>query len=108
MSIHSVSALLASLMIEFCGYRVTGCIGAVLMTLGLLTSSMACDVYVLCLTYGVIAAVGDALCLTCAIVIVDHYFERYLALASGLIMCGFAIAQSCLIPLLRWLIDNYC
>jgi len=103
----SLVSIFSSQLIEWLGYRVAGCLGAVLMSCGLLLSSVAQNITILCVGYGIVAGLGTSLNLACAVVIVQHYFDRYCGLASGLVTCGYGIAQFSITPVMRLLIDNY-
>lgn len=71
------------------GLRRTTFLGGVLMTAGMILSSMFYhNVQLLYLTYGVMFGLGAALAYTPTIAIMGHYFKRYLGIASGIATCG--------------------
>lgn len=90
------------------GLRATTFIGGVLMTAGMILSSMFYhNIQLLYLTYGVMFGLGAALAYTPTIAIMGHYFKRYLGVASGIATCGSSIFTVILPPVLTWLLDVY-
>lgn len=90
------------------GLRSTTFIGGVLMTAGMILSSMFChNIQLLYLTYGVMFGLGAALAYTPTIAIMGHYFKRYLGVASGFATCGSSLFTVILPPVLTWLLKEY-
>lgn len=90
------------------GLRVTTFIGGVLMTAGMILSSMFYhNIQLLYLTYGVMFGLGAALAYTPTIAIMGHYFKRYLGIASGIATSGSSLFTVILPPVLTWLLNLY-
>lgn len=90
------------------GLRATTFTGGVLMTLGMILSSIFYhNIQLLYLTYGIMFGLGAALSYTPTIAIMGHYFKRYLGVVSGIATCGSSIFTVILPPVLTWLLDKY-
>lgn len=90
------------------GLRLTTFIGGVLMTAGMILSSMFFhNIQLLYLTYGIMFGLGAALSYTPTIAIMGHYFKRYLGVVSGIATCGSSIFTVILPPVLTWLLNEY-
>lgn len=81
-------------------------IGGVLMTVGMMLSSVLYhNIYLLYLTYGIMFGLGAALAYTPTISILGHYFKRHLGLVSGFVTCGSSLFTIILPKLLTLLLD---
>lgn len=90
------------------GLRATTFIGGVLMTAGMILSSVFYhNIQLLYLTYGIMFGLGAALAYTPTIAIMGHYFKRYLGVVSGIATCGSSIFTVILPPVLTWLLEVY-
>lgn len=86
----------------------TTLIGGLLMTGGMMLSSLLYhNIYLLCLTYGIMYGLGAALAYTPTIAILGHYFKRYLGLVSGFVTCGSSLFTIILPKVLTWMLDEY-
>ncbi|HEY0877113.1 MAG TPA: MFS transporter [Zeimonas sp.] len=89
------------------GPRVTGVVGIVLLSAGLLLSSFATDLYTIYLAYGLGIGLGVAMSYTPSMGAVQPWFVRRRGLASGIASSGIG-AGTLVVPLLAaWLIDAY-
>nr|XP_006818660.1 PREDICTED: monocarboxylate transporter 12-like [Saccoglossus kowalevskii] len=99
------------------GHRLVVVIGGLIATAGLILTSLATDLYQVCLTYSVMAdfnivtfasvGFGCGLCLIPGIEMVSVYFKKRLALALGLCMAGTGAGQICFAFLSQALLDIY-
>lgn len=90
------------------GLKTTTFIGGVLMTAGMILSSVFYNnIYCLYLTYGIMYGLGAALAYTPTIAILGHYFKRYLGVVSGFVTCGSSLFTIILPKVLTWLLDEY-
>lgn len=90
------------------GLKTTTFVGGVLMTVGMMLSSILYhNIYLLYLTYGVMFGLGSALAYTPTIAILGHYFKRYLGIVSGFVTCGSSLFTIILPKVLQWLLDDY-
>ncbi|KAK3092913.1 hypothetical protein FSP39_008808 [Pinctada imbricata] len=97
----------AGLIEENFGCRVVSILGAVLICFGLGASSFVHDLYLLYLTYGVIAGIGFCFCHVAANVAVNVHFDKRRALAAGITSTGNAVG-TILLPIIGYyLIDIY-
>lgn len=90
------------------GLKTTTFIGGVLMTIGMILSSIFChNMNILYLTYGIMFGLGAAFAYTPTIAILGHYFKRYLGLVSGFVTCGSSLFTIILPKVLDWLLTEY-
>lgn len=89
------------------GPRVTGILGIVLLSAGLLLSSLADDLYSIYLAYGLGIGLGVAMAYTPSMGAVQPWFVRRRGLASGIASSGIG-AGTLVVPLVAaWLIDAF-
>ncbi|XP_014252184.1 monocarboxylate transporter 10 isoform X2 [Cimex lectularius] len=82
----------AGIMTDRIGVRLTTLIGGFLASLGLFLSSfLTHNVGALYLTYGVMFGVGASLAYTPSLVILGHYFRKYLGLVNGFVTMGSSV-----------------
>lgn len=117
------------------GIRMTTAVGGVLATSGMLLSSFVTDnvrarmpggrgdvlddahgglnrtpmfqVYALYATYGVLFGVGASLTYTPSLVVLGHYFKRFLGVANGLVAAGSSVFSVLLPYPLEWLLQRF-
>lgn len=106
-SIPLLSGPIASVLTNRYGCRVTAMTGGFITGLGLVLSSFANSVEMLCLTYGVMAGFGTALIFIPAVIVVAYYFEKKRAFATGLAVAGSGIGTALFAPLTQFLIASY-
>lgn len=82
-SVPLLSGPVASVLTNRYGCRVTAMTGALITGTGLVLSSFANSIEMLCLTYGVLAGFGTALIFIPAVIVVAYYFESKRAFATG-------------------------
>uniref|UniRef100_A0A336MQ70 CSON003053 protein n=1 Tax=Culicoides sonorensis TaxID=179676 RepID=A0A336MQ70_CULSO len=89
--IYFIIGPIISALINQCGFRSTGVIGAIFCCIGLFASSYAESVSILMLTFGVLR----------------HYFEKYRALANGITCSGSGAGTFLIGQLLPFLLKRY-
>ncbi|XP_044006669.1 monocarboxylate transporter 10 isoform X2 [Aphidius gifuensis] len=90
------------------GIRMTTLIGGALATGGLLLSSMfSSRVEILYLTYGVIYGLGASLAYTPSLVILGHYFKKYIGLVNGIVTAGSSIFTIIMPNIIEYLLHEY-
>lgn len=90
------------------GIRLTTAVGGVLASSGMLFSSFVTqNVYALYGTYGVLFGVGASLTYTPSLVVLGHYFRRYLGVANGLVAAGSSVFSVLLPYPLEWLLQRF-
>ncbi|XP_034252822.1 monocarboxylate transporter 10 isoform X2 [Thrips palmi] len=99
---------IAGVLTDRWGIRLTTAIGGVLATAGMLLSSFVTDnVYALYATYGVLFGVGASLTYTPSLVVLGHYFKRFLGVANGLVAAGSSVFSVLLPYPLEWLLQRF-
>ncbi|KAJ8312067.1 hypothetical protein KUTeg_009440 [Tegillarca granosa] len=97
--------MLAGVLCDVIGIRQTGVLGAVLGTIGLVSSAFVTKLEVLYLTF------GSAFIFSPSLVILGHYFSRHIGIANGIVAFGnafFSILMSLALPeLLKYLDIKY-
>ncbi|KAJ8318884.1 hypothetical protein KUTeg_003975 [Tegillarca granosa] len=98
---------LAGALVSKYGCRKMAICGGLLSSLGIILSSFANSVLMLCFTFGIIAGFGISIEFVTSLVVVAFYFEKKRALAIGLAVCGSGIGTFVFAPLLKYLMDEY-
>lgn len=98
---------LAGALVSKYGCRKMAIFGGVLSSFGIILSSFANSVLMLCFTFGIIAGFGISIEYVTSLVVVAFYFEKKRALATGLAVCGSGIGTFLFAPLLKYLMDEY-
>ncbi|XP_064083599.1 monocarboxylate transporter 10-like isoform X2 [Macrobrachium nipponense] len=92
----------AGILTDILGIRLTTFIGGALATAGMFISSFFCDqVEVLMITYGLMFGAGASFAYTPSLVILGHYFQRWMGLVNGFVTAGssiFTIALPFILP----------
>lgn len=95
-------SVVAGVLTDTLGIRITTLIGGALSTAGMLISSFFPDnVEVLMFTYGIMFGVGASLAYTPSLVILGHYFQRWMGIVNGFVTAGssiFTIGMPFLLP----------
>ena len=81
--------------------------GSIVSCAGLALSTIAPNVPILMLTYGVIGGFGLGLVYLPAVVMVSYYFEKRRALATGISVCGSGVGTFLFAPLATALLNEY-
>ncbi len=89
------------------GTRLTAVIGGIILGLGYLLSSVATNIGMMTLTYGVIAGTGVGTAYGVPMVVVARWFPDKKGLAVGSTMVGFGLSPVITAPLANQLIDAY-
>ena len=99
---------IAGVLTDRWGIRLTTAVGGVLASSGMLLSSFVTqNVYLLYATYGVLFGVGASLTYTPSLVVLGHYFRRYLGVANGLVAAGSSVFSVLLPYPLEYLLDRF-
>lgn len=96
-------SIFASILADRIGIRKVGCFGALLSTVGLLSSAFVTQLELLYLTYGILIGVGGAFIYSPSLVILGHYFRKKMGLVNGLVSFGsalFSVSFSQILPVL--------
>ncbi|KAK6641619.1 hypothetical protein RUM44_013334 [Polyplax serrata] len=98
----------AGILTDQIGIRSTTFLGGLLAIGGLILSSFSTsNVEVLYFSFGIILGIGASLAYTPSLVILGHYFTKYLGIANGFATSGSSIFTLVFPYLLQTLIDNF-
>ncbi|XP_012275951.1 monocarboxylate transporter 10 isoform X2 [Orussus abietinus] len=90
------------------GIQATTFIGGAIASSGLFLSSIVSDkIEALCFTYGLMYGLGASLSYTPSLVILGHYFKRYLGLVNGIVTTGSSIFTVLIPYLIEYLLRNF-
>ena len=84
------------------GIRITSFCGAIVATVGMVSSSFVQHVELLYLTYGVFLGAGSSFVYTPSMVILGHYFKKRLGVVNGFVSFGSAVFTFILPLLLKY------
>ncbi|KAJ9587794.1 hypothetical protein L9F63_018777, partial [Diploptera punctata] len=82
---------LAGIVTDKIGIRWTTFLGGAMAAGGMLLSSFCNSVEFLYLTYGILFGIGASLAYTPSLVILGHYFKRYLGVVNGFVTAGSSV-----------------
>ena len=88
-----------------CGYVMS--LGGVFVSLGIITSSIATNTWILFITYGLLLSLGTSCLFFSSLISLPFYFKRRLGLANGIASSGSGIGGLTFSPLLDYLIRHY-
>ncbi|KAK0235045.1 major facilitator superfamily domain-containing protein [Armillaria nabsnona] len=97
--------ILAGILAQRIGYRLTGFIGTCIMCIGLVSASFSTHVWHLYLTQGVLFGVGSGFAFIPAVCIPSQWFTKHRGLATGIAASGYGVGGLLLSPLTQRLID---
>lgn len=99
---------IAGILTDKIGIQMTTFLGGLLASGGMLLSSMLSDkVELLYLTYGVMYGLGASLAYTPSLVILGHYFKKYLGLVNGIVTAGSSIFTTLMPYLMETLLRRF-
>ncbi|GAB1605526.1 monocarboxylate transporter 10-like isoform X2 [Argonauta hians] len=96
-------SIFASILADRIGIRRIGILGAILSSVGLMSSAFVTQLELLYLTYGILVGIGGAFIYSPSLVILGHYFKKKMGLVNGLVSFGsalFSISFAQILPLL--------
>lgn len=82
-------------------------IGSILVALGWILSSIATNIYILTITYGVIMGTGVGIAYGVPMTVVAKWFPEKKGLAVGIVLIGFGLSPLITAPLARMLIEKF-
>lgn len=89
------------------GTRKLGLVGAILMSLSAILSSLADDLMLLICVHSILLGVGTTMLMSPGEVLVGKYFKKRRSLALGLVKCGVSMGNVVIPPLLTYLLSEY-
>jgi MFS family permease len=104
---YAATMPIAGFYIPRIGTRITTAIGGIVVGLGYILSSLAKQVGVLALTYGVVAGIGVGIVYGVPMVVASRWFPDKKGLAVGLTVLGFGLSPFITAPLANQLISAY-
>ncbi|KAK0437763.1 major facilitator superfamily domain-containing protein [Desarmillaria tabescens] len=97
--------ILAGILAQRIGYRLTGFIGTCIMCIGLISASFSTHVWHLYLTQGVLFGIGSGFAFIPAVCIPSQWFTKHRGLATGIAASGYGVGGLLLSPFTQRLID---
>ncbi|XP_014616385.1 PREDICTED: monocarboxylate transporter 10 isoform X2 [Polistes canadensis] len=98
----------AGILTDKIGIQMTTFLGGAIASSGMLLSSMLSDkVELLYLTYGVMYGLGASLAYTPSLVILGHYFKKYLGLVNGIVTAGSSLFTTLVPYLMETLLRHF-
>ncbi|XP_014470441.1 PREDICTED: monocarboxylate transporter 10 isoform X2 [Dinoponera quadriceps] len=98
----------AGILTDKFGIQITTFVGGAIASGGLLLSSLIADkVELLYLTYGVMYGLGASLAYTPSLVILGHYFKKYMGLVNGIVTAGSSIFTTLIPYLIEFLLRRF-
>ena len=104
--IGMLCAPIGSSVINKYGAHVSVVIGSILCSAGLFTSSTAQSISTLFATYSLLYGLGIAFAYTPTMCIASEYFDKYLTVATGIMVAGSATGTLMFSPITQAWIDN--
>ncbi|EDO35238.1 predicted protein, partial [Nematostella vectensis] len=87
------------------GCRLTTVVGCIIAAGGCLLGSVAPNIYIMDLTYGLMFGVGASMCYFPSVIILGTYFNKRLSLANGLTSAGSGVGSLAMGPILQKVIE---
>lgn len=106
-SVPLICGPLMSALVDRYGCRKMTILGSIVSTIGFIGAAYSPSIYVLCLTYGIIAGLGMGLLYVTCVVSIAYWFEKRRNLAVGLGACGVGFGTFVYSPLTTYLLDEY-
>ncbi|KAK2182540.1 hypothetical protein NP493_350g02042 [Ridgeia piscesae] len=107
MGTHLLVGPLTSALVNAWGMRIVTMTGALVIFFAFIVSSVAPNIGVLTITYGLIGGVGVSMVYIPSLLVVGFYFERRRALANGITACGSGVGMFVYAPLCHYLQQEY-
>lgn len=82
-------------------------VGGLFCSMGLSLSYFANSIFYLYITFGLITGIGAGLCTTPSVIVINSYFVRKRALASGICLSGAAVGSFTLPMFVGYLVKEY-
>jgi len=106
-SVTFIFSPISGVIIKRFGYRTSVLISITCCVTALLASSFVDEIYVLYFTYSLLWGIGTSLANLASLVSLPHFFDRHLALATGISTSGSGVSSFVLGPFLNYLIQKY-
>ena len=106
-SVPLLCAPLAGLVTKRIGSRAATMLGGLIASLGFLIASFSSSLWMLIIFYGLVGGVGMSLPYFNSLKTVTDYFDKRLALASGIAECGAGLGTIIFAPITDFLVTEY-
>lgn len=107
MAVPLMSGPICSALVDRYGCRWMTILGGLISGLGFVLSTYCDTIYLMYLTFGVIAGIGLGLCYVTAVVSIAYWFDKKRTLATSLGACGTGIGTFVYAPLTQFFINEY-
>lgn len=98
---------LGTTMCKKIGCRLTTIIGCCIASGACLLGSIAPNIYIMDLTYGLLFGIGASMCYFPTVIILGTYFNKKLSLANGLTSSGSGVGSLAMGPILQELLSRF-
>ncbi|ESO95407.1 hypothetical protein LOTGIDRAFT_160546 [Lottia gigantea] len=106
-SVSVFGAIFGSVIINLFNVRTCVILGAVLNLTGFVLSSLVTEAWMLIITYGIIAGIGQSITLMSSMVILGYYFKEKTSMATGIATSASGLALFIFPVLTQYLLEEY-
>ncbi|XP_054282320.1 monocarboxylate transporter 14-like [Macrosteles quadrilineatus] len=107
MAVPLMSGPICSALVDRYGCRWMTILGGLISGLGFILSTFCDTIYLMYLTFGVIAGIGLGLCYVTAVVSIAYWFDKKRTLATSLGACGTGIGTFVYAPMTQFFINEF-
>lgn len=107
MAVPLMSGPICSALVDRYGCRWMTILGGLISGLGFILSTFCNSIFLMYLTFGVIAGIGLGLCYVTAVVSIAYWFDKKRTLATSLGACGTGIGTFVYAPMTQFFITEY-
>lgn len=107
MAVPLMSGPICSALVDRYGCRWMTILGGVISGVGFILSTFCDSIYLMYVTFGVIAGIGLGLCYVTAVVSIAYWFDKKRTLATSLGACGTGIGTFVYAPMTQFFINEY-
>lgn len=107
MAVPLMSGPICSALVDRYGCRWMTILGGIISGVGFVLSTYCDTIYLMYLTFGVIAGIGLGLCYVTAVVSIAYWFDKKRTLATSLGACGTGIGTFVYAPMTQYFINEY-
>lgn len=107
MAVPLIAGPICSSLVDRYGCRWMTILGGAIACFGFVISSFVDSIFMMYLTFGVIAGIGLGLCYVTAVVSIAYWFDKKRTLATGLGACGTGIGTFVYAPMTQYFINEF-
>lgn len=107
MAVPLMSGPIGSALVDRFGCRWMTIIGGIISGTGFIMSAFCDTIFMMYLTFGVVAGLGLGLCYVTAVVSIAYWFDKKRSLATGLGACGTGVGTVVYAPMTQYFIEQF-